>query len=305
MTIRSFIAIAASAPAGFAAAGSAVAQAISKAKDGQLGFMEPATPIMERLTDFHTMLLVIITAIVLLVAGLLAWVIFRYNSKANPEPSKVSHNTLIEVVWTVVPVLILVVIAIPSFRLLYAQDRIPEADLVIKATGHQWYWTYEYPDYDNMTFDAIMLPERYFDDPATETQAERTESEGRLARFLGRADAPSTYRLLDTDTRVVVPVDTVVKVLVTASDVLHSWTVPAFGIKMDAVPGRLNETWFKATQTGTFYGQCSEICGIRHSFMPIVVEVVTQEEFDRWAELARQEYAQAPVPPRTRMAAAR
>ncbi|GAB4134927.1 MAG: cytochrome c oxidase subunit II [Rhodothalassiaceae bacterium] len=271
--------------------------------DRGIGLQPAATPIMEQVTDFHNLLLAIITVITVFVAVLLFWVIVRYNRRVNPVPSKTSHNTLIEVVWTAVPIMILVLIAIPSFKLLYAQDVIPEADLVVKATGHQWYWSYEYPDYDNMGFDAIMLPEKFWKDDSPGAQAERRDAEARLAAFLMRDEAPEINRLLDTDTRIVVPVGKVVKLLVTASDVLHSWAMPSFGIKIDAVPGRLNEAWFKATKIGTYYGQCSEICGIRHSYMPIVVEVVSEEDFARWVERTRAEYAE--IPGATRMAAAR
>ncbi|WP_313980126.1 cytochrome c oxidase subunit II [Iodidimonas nitroreducens] len=264
-----------------------------KGEDGLMGLQPAATPVMEQLTSFHDLLLVIITVITLLVAALLGWVMVRYRRKANPKPSKVSHNTVIEVVWTAVPILILVLIAIPSFKLLYAQDVTPKADLVIKATGHQWYWTYEYPDYENMSFDALMLAESFYTDKSAESQENRRAAEQRLADFLVRDTLPETYRLLDTDTRIVVPVNTVVKMLVTASDVLHSWTIPSFGVKVDAVPGRLNETWFKATEIGTYYGQCSELCGIRHAYMPIVVEVVSEEQFKLWVERTRAEYASA------------
>ncbi|GAK34108.1 putative cytochrome c oxidase subunit 2 [alpha proteobacterium Q-1] len=278
--------------AGFAVS-PAMAQVVRKGEDGLMGLQPAATPVMEQLTSFHDLLLVIITVITLLVAALLGWVMVRYRRKANPKPSKVSHNTVIEVVWTAVPILILVLIAIPSFKLLYAQDVTPKADLVIKATGHQWYWTYEYPDYENMSFDALMLAESFYTDKSAESQENRRAAEQRLADFLVRDTLPETYRLLDTDTRIVVPVNTVVKMLVTASDVLHSWTIPSFGVKVDAVPGRLNETWFKATEIGTYYGQCSELCGIRHAYMPIVVEVVSEEQFKLWVERTRAEYASA------------
>jgi len=193
----------------------------------------------------------------------------RFSAKRNPEPSKTTHNTLVEVIWTVVPILILVVIAIPSFRLLYFQREIPQADMTVKAVGYQWYWGYEYPDHGGFAFDSLML-----------NDAER-------------GDQP---RLLATDTALVVPVGAVVRVVVTSADVLHSWAMPAFGIKMDAVPGRLNEVWFKADKTGTFYGQCSELCGIRHAFMPIRVEVVEPEAFAAWVDQAREEYASVTAP---------
>ncbi len=234
-------------------------------KPWQLGFQDAATDNMAQITSFNDFLLVLMAAITLIVLGLMVYVMLRFNAKTNPEPSKTTHNTLVEVVWTVVPILILVIIAIPSFRLLYYQRVLPEADMTIKATGYQWYWGYEYPDHGGFAFDSLMLN----DDE--------------------RGDQP---RLLATDTAMVVPVNATVRVVVTGADVLHSWAMPAFGVKMDAVPGRLNETWFRAEQTGTFYGQCSELCGVRHAFMPIRVEVVEQEEFASWVEEAKAEYAQ-------------
>jgi cytochrome c oxidase subunit 2 len=233
-------------------------------KPWQLGFQEAATENMAMITDFNNFLLYLMTAITLLVLGLMVYVMIRFNAKANPEPSKTSHNTLVEVVWTVLPILILVVIAIPSFRLLYFQREIPQAEVTVKAVGYQWYWGYEYPDHGDFAFDSLMLNDEE------------------------RGDQP---RLLATDTAMVVPVDTTVRVIVTAADVLHAFAMPAFGLKMDAVPGRLNETWFKAEKTGTFYGQCSELCGIRHAFMPIRIEVVSKEEFAAWVEEAKAEYA--------------
>ncbi|MGC6512758.1 MAG: cytochrome c oxidase subunit II [Parvibaculales bacterium] len=231
----------------------------------QLGFQPAATDMMSRITSFNNFLLYLMTAITLLVLALMVYVMIRFNAKANPEPSKTSHNTLIEVIWTVVPILILVVIAIPSFRLLYDQVELPEADMTIKATGYQWYWGYEYPDHGDFAFDAIMLED-------DELQAGQP-------------------RLLATDNAVVVPVNATVRVVVTSADVIHNWAMPAFGNKMDAIPGRLNETWFRAEKTGTYYGQCSELCGIRHAFMPIMVKVVEQEEFAAWVEEAKVEFA--------------
>jgi len=229
-----------------------------------LGLQEAASPIMEQMVSFHNLLLVIIIAITIFVAALLVWAMIRYNRRANPEPAKFHHNTTLEVLWTVVPILILVVIAIPSFRLLYAQHSYPKPDVTIKATGYQWYWQYEYPE-AGFSFGSFMVED---------------------------ADLkPDQPRLLAVDADVVVPVDKTVQVLVTAADVMHNWTVPAFGSKIDAIPGRVNRTWFKATETGTFYGQCSELCGTRHAFMPIAVRIVTQEEYDAWLEQAKQEYA--------------
>ena len=237
-------------------------------RDWQLGFQEAATPIMRQLTDFHNFLLVLITVITLFVLGLLVYVALRFNENANPKPSKTSHHTMLEVVWTVVPILILVVIAVPSFRLLFAQYDFPKADLTVKTIGNQWYWTYEYPDQGDLTFDAVMLE----DDELK----------------------PGQPRLLATDNEVVVPVNKNVHLLVTASDVLHNWAIPAFGIKIDAVPGRVIRTWFRAEKTGVYYGQCSELCGQKHAFMPIAVRVVTDEEYASWLIKAKKEFASIP-----------
>ncbi len=227
----------------------------------QINLAEAASPVMEAIHDFHTLLLVIITAIVLFVLGLLIYCMVRFNEKSNPTPTKTSHNTTIEVLWTVVPILILVIIAIPSFRLLYQEQTIPPSDVTVKAIGYQWYWGFEYPDEGIEEFSAIMLE----DDE------------------LG----PEDPRLLAVDNDIVVPVNKVIRVIVTAGDVLHNFALPAFGLKLDAVPGRLNETWFQATKTGIYYGQCSELCGVRHAFMPLAIRVVTDEQYAAWVELAR------------------
>ncbi len=237
--------------------------------DWGLGFQDSVSPVMDDLVWFDNFLLVLITAISLFVLALLIFIMVRFNAKSNPEPSKTTHNTFIEVVWTVVPILILVVVAVPSFRLLYKQMEVPEADLTIKAIGYQWYWGYEYPDHDGLFFESLMLE----DDELADGQP----------------------RLLATDTDVVVPVNATVRLQITSEDVIHAWAIPSFGVKMDAVPGRLNETWFRATEVGTYYGQCSELCGIRHAYMPITVKVVTQEEFDEWILWAKEEYAAAPA----------
>ena len=235
-------------------------------KDWQLGFSEPATELMSDVIAFHSYILMpIITGISLLVLALLLYIVYRYNSNRNQTASMTTHNTLIEVLWTVIPVILLIIIAIPSFRILYTAETIPKADLTIKAIGNQWYWSYEYPDYDDFSFDANMLQDDELSDPS--------------------------LRLLETDTQIVVPVNKVVKLLITSNDVLHAWTIPAFAVKKDAVPGRLNETWFKAEKTGTYYGQCSELCGPKHAFMPINVKVVSQDEFDNWLSFAKKEYA--------------
>jgi cytochrome c oxidase subunit 2 len=219
---------------------------------------EAATPVMENIIWFHNFLFWLITIITLFVLVLLVIVMVKFNAKKNPIPSRTTHNTLIEVAWTIIPVLILVGIAVPSFRLLFQELDIPKADLTIKVTGNQWNWTYAYPD-DKIEFTSIMLSE--------EDRAKRN---------------PKPPRLLGVDNEMVVPVNKVVRIQTTGADVIHSFAVPAFGIKIDSVPGRLNETWFKATKEGTYYGQCSELCGKDHAFMPIVVRVVKDQEYDAW-----------------------
>ena len=260
----------------FASAGSALALPYN----WQTGFQPAVTPVMARIEEFHTFVLYIITLVTLFVLALLIWIIIRYNQRANPVPSKVSHNTILEVVWTILPVVILVVIAIPSFKLLYYEADIPPSDLTIKAIGKQWYWTYEYPTKGDFQFDSLGLSD-------------------------DKAKAAGEPRLLGVDNIVVVPVNKVVRVITTGADVIHSWAVPQFGVKMDAVPGRLNETWFKATQLGTFYGQCSELCGAHHAFMPIEVKVVSEAAFETWAAAAKKKFAAAdePAPVATRVAA--
>lgn len=237
-----------------------------RAQDWQLGFQPAATPIAEQMHGFHDLLLVIITVIVIFVMGLLAWVMIRYNEKANPVPSKNSHNTTLEVAWTIVPVLILLVIAIPSFRLLYAQYDVPKADLTIKVTGHQWYWSYAYQDPDHgFGFASTMIEE---------------------------ADLqPGQPYLLAVDNEVVVPVNKVVHLLLTSDDVIHNWAMPAFGTKMDAVKGRNALAWFQATETGVYYGQCSELCGARHAFMPIAVRVVSDADFATWVAESKTKFS--------------
>ncbi|MEM7422461.1 MAG: cytochrome c oxidase subunit II [Pseudomonadota bacterium] len=240
-------------------------------------FQRSVTPVMDDITWLDDFLHVIIGVIVLFVVGLLAYIALKFTRAKNPEPATFTHNTTIEVIWTAVPVLILIVIAIPSVKLLFLQLDVPEADLTIKATGNQWFWTYEYPDQE-VEFDAVMLDREELED-------------------YGYAD--DEY-LLATDERVIVPVDAIVHVLVTASDVIHAWTIPSFGSKIDAMPGRINETWFQATEVGTYFGQCSELCGKDHTYMPIVVEVVSQEDYETWVL----EMASRDDEPKTRLAAA-
>ena len=234
-------------------------------KDWQLGFQKAASGHMEDLVWFHDyMLLPIITAITAFVLFLVIYACIRYRAARNPIASQTSHNTFIEIIWTIVPCLILIIMAVPSFKILYEQDEIPPGDVTIKAVGYQWYWGYEYPD-ENIIFESYMIEEKDL--------------------------KPGQPRLLSVDNEIFVPVNKVVKVLITANDVLHAWALPSFGVKRDAVPGRINETWFKADRTGTFYGQCSELCGIKHAFMPITVNVVSQEEYEKWLEGAKQKFA--------------
>jgi cytochrome c oxidase subunit 2 len=229
----------------------------------EMGFQPAATPVMEQIESFHNLLLVIITLVTLFVLVLLLYAVWRFSAKRNPTPTRTTHNTLLEMVWTVVPVIILVVIAVPSFKLLYYEDVIPKADMTIKATGHQWYWSYEYPDNGKVAFDSLVVPDKEL-------------KQGQV-------------RLLSVDNPVVVPVNTTVRVITAAGDVIHSWAVPSFGVKQDAVPGRANETWFKVSKEGTYYGQCSELCGVNHGFMPIEVQVVSKEKFNSWVATKKAE----------------
>jgi len=246
--------------------GLAMAGADNGPRNWQMGLSPAASLTMERISEFHNLLLVIITLISGFVLVLLLYVMYRFSERRNPIPSKTTHNTLIEVIWTVVPVIILIIIAIPSFKLLYFTDRVENADMTIKVIGLQWYWSFEYPDQGDFTFDAVMVD----DEDLEEGQP----------------------RLLTTDNPVVLPVDTKVRILVTAGDVLHSFAMPALGLKLDAVPGRINETWVEITREGTYYGQCSEICGTGHAYMPVVIKAVSREAFDQWARQAREEFAQ-------------
>ena len=234
-------------------------------KDWQLGFQDAASQTMREIVNFHdNLLLPIIIAISVFVLFLMIYVSIRFRASRNPNPSKTTHNVAIEVLWTLIPCLILIVIAVPSFKILYKQDTIPKADVTVKAIGYQWYWGYEYPD-ENIIFDSYMIETKDL-----------------------KKNQP---RLLTVDHEVVVPVNKVVKVLITANDVLHAWALPSFGVKRDAVPGRINETWFKAEKVGTYYGQCSELCGIKHAFMPITVRVVSEEDYAEWLSGAKIKFA--------------
>ena len=221
---------------------------------------QSGSPVMDNIVWFHNFLFVLITLITLFVLALLVIVVIKFNAKANPVPSRTTQNTLIEVAWTLVPVLILVGISVPSFRLLFLELDIPKADLTVKATGKQWYWSYAYPDNGKFEFDSLMAQDKQ-------------------------------PRLLGVDNEMVVPVNKVIRVQTTGADVIHAFALPAFGVKIDAIPGRLNETWFKATKTGMYYGQCSELCGKDHAFMPIAIRVVDDQEFASWVEAAKKKYA--------------
>ncbi len=233
----------------------------------QIGLQQSATPVMDDIVWFHDLLLWVIAAIVAFVLALLIIIMVKFNARANPTPSRTTHNTVLEVLWTVLPVIILVFIALPSFRILFFQLNTPPADLTIKATGKQWYWSYAYPDNGNFEFDSLIL-----------TEKERK---------------PDQPRLLSVDNEIVVPVNKVVRVQVTGAEVIHSFAVPSFGVKIDAIPGRLNETWFKVTKEGMYYGQCSELCGKDHAFMPIAVRAVSEQAFSTWVEEAKKKFASA------------
>ena len=234
-------------------------------KDWQLGFQDPASDGMRDIVNFHNnLLLPIIIAISVFVLFLMVYACIRFRASRNPNPSTTTHNVTVEILWTLIPCLILIVMAVPSFKILYKQDTIPKADVTVKAIGYQWYWGYEYPD-ENIIFESYMIETKDL-----------------------KENQP---RLLTVDHEVVVPVNKVIKVLITANDVLHAWALPSFGVKRDAVPGRINETWFKADKIGTFYGQCSELCGIKHAFMPITVRVVSEEEYQEWLTGAKIKFA--------------
>jgi len=245
--------------------GAAALAATGQPHQWELGLQNSATPVMDDIVWFHDFLLWVIAAIALFVLALLVIVMVRFNARANPVPSRTTHNTAIEIIWTVVPVMILVAIAVPSFRLLFYQLKVPPAEVTVKATGKQWFWSYSYPD-SKFEFDSLILQDKELKD--------------------------GQPRLLSVDNAMVVPVNKVVRVLVTGADVIHSFSVPSFGIKIDAIPGRVNETWFKAEREGTYYGQCSQLCGRDHAFMPIEVRVVSEKAYTAWLDQAKKKYAQ-------------
>jgi cytochrome c oxidase subunit II len=271
-------ALLASLGAGLVATLGAALAADGQPTDWQIGMQPAATPVMEDITSFHDFLLWVIAFIAGFVLILLLVIIIRFNARANPTPSRTTHNTFLEVCWTIVQVVILTVIAVPSFRLLFVQLDVPKPDLTVKVTGKQWFWSYAYPDSGNFQFDSLMIADKDL--------------------------KPGQPRLLAVNNEMVVPVNEVVHVLVTGADVIHSFNVPAFGIRIDAIPGRINDTWFKATREGIFYGECSELCGENHSFMPIAVHVVSQADYNTWVTQAKKQYAaDEPAAPTTVAAA--
>ena len=270
---KGFLAIAALLGGGAAAAVLPEMALAAQPQPWQASFQPAATGVMDDIVWFESFTFWIVTAITLFVTALLAICLVKFRASANPTPSRTTHHTMLEVAWTVLPIIILVVIAIPSFRLLYKELVLPEADMTVKVTGYQWYWGYEYPDekYAGLSFDSVMLDD--------------TERGDRMkAKGLTEKEVP---RLLAVDSQLVVPVGKTIRVQVTAADVIHSFAMPAFGVKVDAVPGRLNETWFKAREPGVYYGQCSELCGTNHAFMPIAIHAVTDEQFEAWAAAAK------------------
>ncbi|MFN7039019.1 MAG: cytochrome c oxidase subunit II [Alphaproteobacteria bacterium] len=235
----------------------------------QMDFQAPVTSIMHKYLSFQHFLHIICVIICLLVLFLLTYVCIRFHKSNNPTPSKTSHNSFIEIIWTLIPVVILIGVSIPSLRILYYSNVVKSADMTLKIVGHQWYWEYQYPDHGNFSFDSYMI------------------SDDKLQK--------GQLRLLEVDNRVILPVNTNIRILTTSQDVIHSWAVPSFGIKTDAVPGRINEAWFNVERPGIYYGQCSELCGVGHAFMPIAVEVVSKEDFEKWISEAKQKYANLPV----------
>jgi cytochrome c oxidase subunit 2 len=257
--------LAAIALAGLAAATLTTAALAAEPVPWGLGMQPAASPVKAAIGSLHDLLLVIITLITLFVLGLLAYVVWRFDARRNPTPSRTSHNTLLEVAWTAIPVLILVVIAVPSFRLIYFQDRAQQADMTVNVVAHQWYWSYGYPDQADLRFDSRMLP--------------REEIK------------PGQRWLLEVDNEMVVPAGKNIRVLVTSNDVIHSWFIPALGVQKYGIPGRTIETWFRADRPGTYYGQCNQICGIQHAYMPAVVRAVPEAEFTAWLEEAKRKFA--------------
>ena len=245
--------------------GDAHAEGLGMARPWQMTFQDAVSPVMEQINAFHNLLFWIITAITLFVLALLIYVIVKFNEKANPVPSKTTHNTFIEVVWTVVPIIILVVIAVPSFKLLFFMDKHHNPDMTLKVTGHQWYWSYQYPDHGGFSFLSQMVPDSDL--------------------------KPGQPRLLTVDNEVVLPIETNIRILQTSNDVIHNWAMPSMGLKLDTVPGRTNENWVRITKPGVYYGQCSELCGVGHAYMPITIRAVSKADFAAWVGTAQKKFA--------------
>ncbi|MBX9977322.1 MAG: cytochrome c oxidase subunit II [Alphaproteobacteria bacterium] len=235
-----------------------------------MGLQESASPIMDKIHDLHNLLMVIISAIAVVITALLVFVVLRFRASKNPVPSKRSHNTLLEIIWTLIPVCILAVIAVPSFKLMYFADQPVKADVTVKVTGHQWYWSYEFPD-QGINFDSYMIKDEEL--------------------------KPGQLRLLEVDNPLILPIDTMVRILVTSADVLHSWAVPSMGLKQDSVPGRTREIWVKIKREGVYYGQCSELCGMQHGFMPISIHAVQKDKFNEWLSKNKKQEEPAKIVP--------
>ena len=241
------------------------AVAAGRSKPWQMWFQPAASPVMERIIEFHNFIFIIEVSIVVLVLVLMGYIIIRFNSKSNPVPSKTTHNTILEVVWTAIPLLLVIIIAVPSLKLLYYADRIEESEMTLKVIGNQWYWSYEYPDHGAFAFDSIIIEDENLE--------------------------PGQPRLLSVDNSVVLPAETNIRLLFTSADVIHNWAVPSLGLKLDAVPGRVNESWVRINSEGDYYGMCSELCGVNHGFMPVHIKAVSKADFAAWVEQAKQEFA--------------
>ncbi len=241
------------------------AVAAGRSEPWQMWFQPAASPVMERIIEFHNFIFIIEVSIVVLVLVLMGYIIIRFNSKSNPVPSKTTHNTILEVAWTAVPLLLVIIIAVPSLKLLYYADRIEEGEMSLKVIGNQWYWSYEYPDHGAFAFDSIIIEDENLE--------------------------PGQPRLLSVDNSVVLPAETNIRLLFTSADVIHNWAVPSLGLKLDAVPGRVNESWVRINSEGDYYGMCSELCGVNHGFMPVHIKAVSKADFAAWVEQAKQEFA--------------
>ena len=241
------------------------AVAAGRSEPWQMWFQPAASPVMERIIEFHNFIFIIEVSIVVLVLVLMGYIIIRFNSKSNPVPSKTTHNTILEVAWTAVPLLLVIIIAVPSLKLLYYADRIEEGEMTLKVIGNQWYWSYEYPDHGAFAFDSIIIEDENLE--------------------------PGQPRLLSVDNSVVLPAETNIRLLFTSADVIHNWAVPSLGLKLDAVPGRVNESWVRINSEGDYYGMCSELCGVNHGFMPVHIKAVSRADFAAWVEQAKQEFA--------------